>query len=127
MTNTTSTAAVESVVSAVEKHGDFMRDLVIEAPALTAYEYVAAASKSLGRAREAVTQALTEALEAAREEGRAAGRRDAPLREAAEIILTRIESAHIDDWKENDVDWFAIERLRAALTTPTETKPTEER
>ena len=122
MTNTTSTAAVEDALNRIGRM--VMTQIAIAQQHETPVDHMSVECAMCDTHLLHLRELVRTELKAAREEGRAAGRRDATVREAAEIILTRIESAHIDDWKENDVDWFAIERLKAALATPTETKPT---
>ena len=42
-------------------------------------------------------------------------KRTVVLVQALEGLLTRIDAAHLENWKDRDVDWFALLRAQAAL------------
>ena len=58
-----------------------------------------------------VPRALNNSLRFARQHDE----RTAALVEALEGLLTRIDAAHLENWKDRDVDWFALLRAQAAL------------
>ena len=62
-----------------------------------------------------VFDGTTRSLDDTYAQARQHDKRTAALVEALEGLLTRIDAAHLENWKDWDVDWFALLRAQAAL------------
>ena len=62
-----------------------------------------------------VFDGTTRSLDDTYAQARQHDKRTVVLVQALEGLLTRIDAAHLENWKDRDVDWFALLRAQAAL------------